>query len=1180
MIQNVSQTGYNQITQGQAVCHCARFTSDEILTGRKIGVNIGRYIAAVFPTDIGALIGYQTIYPSTAGSYDMPFMGLPEKYNNYKCTLTVIDNKEFTIEYCHLSGFDTDQYLTDRPYNALNEVLGITANGEKYLDLFVGVQFSERFETAHASIPITENSFCELSYNLCNDLGDCTLTGWVTGEDLTMNFYIFEGVVSSQYYAGIIRIDNYTNSNEMFNDLSLNYAEMSNIAANIEPGIGAAFTESRTIWQDSSNVFSGKLKIDNAYFEAGGVYRIWIVYKDECEWKSCISKEISQQVETELPKVFPDNTISVELNCPIGIGELTASCYHGVIPSSRATAYNTIDKDSLIAKFDDAGYPGLIWSDIFVNTEYCFSETLSENAPCVYFPIISFNVFDDTTTYLTGIEFDVPDSMAGNSFYVFNKFNFKIAGQDYQIICPILFSVIPYGDLPTIVDPLEDQICRTDADTQEICFDGVPNSRKFCARFTCGGVLLSDSEVHTTTEDDDFNSGEACLTVDYSTFPNDTECCILAASSELDEGTEECICWNFIFTWKTILITPNNIILTCGWDATALDASIIQSVKIYNKTDNKVYVDTTLINSGFFYLSYQNNDKFDSAEIEIVTTTGCFYNSALPNPFNIIPQPGNTYTQNIWICNDETPPELEAEPCELSPSFTSVCDPIGELIESILYDAGGTIVKWEWSYDFNLWTDYSTPISMATEETVYFHAEIDLGLPCGIIHLWDCVQKCFECSTIAPVNPCLDVQELSYSWVGDIITVVQTVNCTDTYNSLQFSFDTKNWFDYTVPVDTSGHNFCYLRSYIECNDGCTDLIELTWERECKLVCNGDGSGAAPDCLLTIDEDQTVCTMDLLHFNGTLGEASQTFDSHFIPTALYNDRTVIESRIRTQAVSACNDTECESCYYYIKSFYRSGLSNDVAFTAGGFVDSITIASHEMGGAITPIVLSLNTVIFATNGQFAVDLKAEIASQLTGLGFSTITNYKLTVNCAAGIVSILFDYCDQETGEWVGIDRDSCEIVFDPDGVSGLTTLTEIDDQGCPDNLSLDTSPDCQYVRSCGTLKFGATPIGGDGCGESDFLWIDDIMVFNFYTIPLKENDYDEKVTNLITCDATKYTLTGKAENFGTQVAYEWKNSGGTVVGVQNIYVTYVVDTYTLTAQSIEGCLVSINHEIIP
>lgn len=1178
MITNIQNTGYSDITQGQSTCHCARFKSTEALTGRRIMVDIGRYVSS--PDDVGQMLrGYFKIYPSTPGAYAMTLQGVPSRLNNYKVTLTVISSTEFSVELCQIVGMDPNSYLVDRPYNSLDELTGSVAQGQKAIDIKVTAQFNERLEVANSMIPVNVKPFCDDFYYEIRKGKDGPLTnGWWDGEDMQAEFFFYSGIISSSFYAAIVRVDEYDNNENFIDDLNLNYASCTNITGQVEDLPFDKIIECRTIWQDESGIYSGKFLVDKSYFEPTGKYRFYIVYKDECNFSSCISGIIEQQQDETIPKINPFYETEVTFEIPSNT--YTDSCYTNVLVCQYVEAYSSLPKASVLSELEAAGYPGLIWDNIFKGTEYCITDKLDINSICDGSIFVYFNYVDNGLTYKTGIEFDIPAKFAGGTFYIFNIFKFDIGGIDYRLYLPIGFYCTDYSEDITIKgDTLPDQICRDDLQTEQVfCFEGVETKSNFNARIECSGNQFGVNNDPIINADADFTTGEACLTIDWTSIEDDSECCLCLGASYDEDNPSGCDCGEFNYSWSVILQTPTNFLMAVQWDIFLTD---IHNLKIYDRNSGKIYADTS-DSSGSFYIGL--TDDTSNLWLECSTKIGCFYTVQLQNIRIKIPDPPTKFSKTEWLCSDPVnnppPPESKANPCSKAPAFDSYCSDLNNNdITNILNEDGGTIEVHEYSLDNgNTWNPYTSGNTITlgpTDERVYFHAVVDYDIPCYKVNLWDCIEKCVTCDIVLPVNPCDDIMSVTFSWVNEGLTVSRTIDpgCTPTEDIYKYSFDQLNWFDIVGVINTSGHNYVYLRSYVEC-DGCQSLYEETWERECKITCTQDGGGGtSPECLLTIDLEEIDCNLYLLHFNGNLGESSQTFDTHFIDySASYNDRTVIEGRIRTEPTNDCNDLSFDSCYYSIKSYYRSCLSNALAFTTGGYIDHIIVSKHEASGGITPITIDLSAVIYSSPSSFVTAIRNAINTALTGMGYSQPNNYHLTVTIASGIINICFDYADVDQDTWVGIDRNNCEIQYTVDGTTPPVTLTEADNQGCPDNVTLDTSTDCQYNVGCGTLKFGANPIGGDGCGQADYVWIDDTQEFNFYNVPLIETAYTEKGTNVTHLDCTKYRLIGKAENFGTQVAWEWRNSAGTILSNLPIYDTYTNDTYTLKAVSVDGCVV--------
>ncbi len=1140
-IKAVKHIGETTLAQGQYSCHCCRYKSDASLTGLRIYVNPGVFVDSI-DFDPDASKGYTLLYPSAAGTYSMTLQGITSQYDNLKATLTVINSTEFVIEYCFVVGRVVG-YLDNYTYDSYNQLF-LPVNGKYYLDLKVTVVSADKLISANCYKEVNVNNVKECD-NYYLSIDGKSVNGWQQGNDLEIEFTLFDGVYDDLFFAGIVRVDNVTNSKRFIEDLSLNYASIGNFAALGVAGIPyQAFNDGRVIWQNTTGFSSGKVTIDKDYFEAGGEYRVYFVVKNLCEWQSCFTTVIAEEIVNTCPELDFAFTPLV-LNLQNGVS-YDKEAYININPCKVLDAGIKIDKTLFDAELLAKGYSVATFDNSIQDVKVYATNALTPNAAKELLSGSLYNYVTGTIDVIT-FGFRIPDEWAGKTKYLFFEYDFLIEGNEYEIIIPLQFTVNDYSNEITLSSSHPEYYCFESPEDVTFCFANPDDTQYFYVLVTRNGEIDSTSDLVIAQDGTTFDGNEGCITVPYVNLDEDVEYCIKVFGEEDEICDDICQCDYLELTWETEYKDDKRV--TTAYALLPFSVVDILNFKITDATGYEYFSDES--GSAFILLAIDGNQDQYYLNFDVTLKNGCIYHieKDIYDP--------DLGTEMLWLCNDGTPPGTLALPCTKDPILDTQC--ISNQWDSIVGADGGTVISHEYSFDFITWNNYLSPVPFGANDRIYIRYIIDYGIPCGEVTLYQCVKACEDCFGILPVNPCDEMLTISHAISGNYLIINSSESCVPTFDSgILYSTDGISWIAYTSPIDISTTAKIYYRRYIECPDGCAIAKNGTWEMVC-LPC-GQTTQSNPDsCSVRIIADSENCAYTLKHYNPFFGENDQSFESNFILLAGFRDRSIIESRVRVDFMSSCENGIIEECYYRQQGFYVSEYSNDLALQTGGFIQDITVYRHDPSTSLLAITtITLNAITFAGSGTaFATAIRAAIVTALNAIPAIDGNNYVLSVTCTnTGFFKIRFMYRDNDLGLWIGINKTDARIRYRQTAAGALQTRTHTVNQGCPLYILTDPFPFCTYTDPCGTqLKFKAIATGGTTCGSTDYVFIEDTNIFNFHRVPiLKQNPYTIDASSVLSSICQLNTLVAIPNNFLNPVTYAW-TKGAAILGTQIILKTF-------------------------
>ena len=193
---------------------------------------------------------------------------------NGEVSINVIDNQNF--EVC-ISMYVTQDYQSYLSNAAINNSTAFT-NGNLPNTTDLGIAIEVGSETVICSVPLSLNSICEGSNLTFN------YDGYYVGQDLDV-FINSPDATSSQFYFGFYDESAITNGSGLVDDLGLDYLTSGNSGGCVKSSQG---------FQYQTRQNTGIVTIDGSCLVEGGCYRLYVVYQDDGQWKSCISEPIKQ----------------------------------------------------------------------------------------------------------------------------------------------------------------------------------------------------------------------------------------------------------------------------------------------------------------------------------------------------------------------------------------------------------------------------------------------------------------------------------------------------------------------------------------------------------------------------------------------------------------------------------------------------------------------------------------------------------------------------------------------------------------------------------------------------------------------------------------------------------------------------------------------------------------------
>lgn len=1189
-------------TQGQIVSDCVHFISDKTLSGLKLNVDFGLFI--ISPTSSAKLApGFTITYPNIAGTYPLIFSAIPQKYQNLNASISVINSKEFVVEFDIINMADINSYIqigtiNDNANYFIQKSIGSGTSvydQGKYLDIKVTVQFPHTLETANSSILYNAKPWkLDPDFELFTNYFEFTAkkaTGWSDLEDLTVFFNHTGSLLNSKWWGGIIKTSG-KNVLPFWNDLNMQYAELGDIPIPVDVLFDSSYIiDSSGMSVGDTDTFSGYFTISKDYFEAGETYQLFFIYEDSGEYYSYLSSPIEQQINNEFPDIAGDLEFEIDLTDDNINLSVSNQCITGVAPCQKVKACVTLDIPSFNANMIANDLP-YTFDEVYLGFG---SVTNDQGGVFVYFtdhlqlesPDIFSNFDSITVTRVEGVsfkvcvEFTIPESFAGTTKYLFIQYKLILPTKQYIYpTIPMMFEVVDFGEFPMLIGDELNYVCDNEISNFNFESDAAFNS------FTVKDGSKTLIESGLGSNDIDFTGDDANIEIDYSKLEYDEIRCLCLIAQRVGTITNplDCVCDEIKCTYVLKDFVNSSYSLVLDWSLLHIysDIEILSVTLMYPNGGQMVWDELA---SGHVAVTFSKTFGYNYTFI-VNLKNGCTFTSSRYIPSS------NTYI-SFLICNDPVPPPILGLPCLNNPYLDTICN--GLFAESVLNLATGTLIEWKWTYDLDNgpWEDYTVPIEFLDNEAVYFYAIVQFtgSSTCGDRTMYSSLaaKDCIDCSEPVPVSQCSDYLVITedYDQVLELLSLTSTIDtaCVSPDDTgLFWSYDGVEYISYTDVIDTSGQNFVYYYQTIICEDGCEVNNIGIWDRSCPIEpCSTPVDLGA--CAVSIEHEIITVDYDSIHYNPDLGIGNESFDSHFIIQSPYSDRTVIESRIRVDTIDpSLNNIPIQTCFFKRVGFYESKYFNKTAnsLQSGGIITNIRLTRFiAASNSISAYNLDCSSIVFSGSGSsYAAALKAFIIADLTSaFSYTNGTHYRIQVTCtSAGVFAIVFDFKDATDGvDWLGIDKANATVSFIRNGVSPTVTLTEADaipdKQGCPLYLLLDNL-DCNYALSCGgQLQFRAIPDGDTDCLGGNYAYILDSNQLNFHSVPLIFETYTLDPVTVLEGTCYRHRLIGLTENFTSPITFEWKDSNGDIVTVSRVLETSVSDTYTFKAYGANGCIVS-------
>lgn len=348
-----------QAAQGQYVETCCTFTSDVSLNGKLIRVNLGMFVDITSPPPTTSAL-YQGIYGTNTL---LTYVGVDPNAENVEVELEAIDDFNFKIYWRGFIGENYGTWLTDIGVNNATLLSNPSSANSN-----IGIHVDVNGDTITCLVPLQSNETCSDPVLINTTLGYCP------GQDLVIAPKITGNNISNNFYFGWYREDSISNSTGLLPDTGLNYAligtgvtQVGNIPFSCIKD-GGGFTNNPGGPGPSAPAATGQVTIDGSCLLPNACYRAYVVYKQNGEWKSCISDPIKQKGNVN-NIIYGDLTYC--LTDVTGLEHESNGCFSGVSGCGEIKVCVKMDEASYNAALLAEGLPGSM-QDNWVETNVLF----------------------------------------------------------------------------------------------------------------------------------------------------------------------------------------------------------------------------------------------------------------------------------------------------------------------------------------------------------------------------------------------------------------------------------------------------------------------------------------------------------------------------------------------------------------------------------------------------------------------------------------------------------------------------------------------------------------------------------------------------------------------------------------------------------------------------------------
>jgi len=765
--------GVGSFAQGGIYREYIMVTADDVLTAG----NCIRVSPALFDSTFQAdqvlpkKYHWKLIY-TTTGEFTMaPPTFVIDKYKNVIIKIKFFTDQIFEIKFEWIAIADMGRYLYPFPYQprtlwesyAAEKLLKYNAynTADKLLGVRITVDVADvdppdnlafiqqDYPVQGKPWTIVNNPSIDNRYFLEAD-GD-PVNGFVLGSDLTVRFRNFPRYTNCQYFAGIYRLDKEAFINGAFYDeMAMQYAKANNTAD--EPFEFTSGVIDRNLLKDMHGFRYDHFEsiadftIDAAYFEAGGQYRIFLITKEECIYKSYLFDPFEEKTSWNSPE--GDITIPEVSVDGVVIDTSVGSCLYNVPTGCEMIYQFRFDIPSYEADLVTKGITAP-FEDFFREAKAYISESTESLGSEVDGQVVDVVITPDDNVLVT-YSFKIPTDWAGLNKYVNVEWIFDyLNGEVDHLASYVLLNV--KNDNSIFIqnpDPLPESYCEVDAIDTEFCFSSleVTEDHKFFFDTINEGQVIPPDDVIIELESDFSTGDDACVTFKYPLISTNQEYCIRTrawkATNDSD-GSEPCT--DIVIKYNRHFFRPTNayfIYDILGWT----DAEILTvSVAFFDINGNAITGFETH-NEAEYYKLLQLNHNPVFISITVYRVSGEVYSTGkFLFTWHYEAFAGDTTELTVDLCVIPTVQDCEENPVLSSTVVWNYITPppdaalTSKTITAVETNFGAATVT---RYKILNGTEsaYTVPFTVGAFVTVSLRFELDYGDGC-VLELYDCLTE-------------------------------------------------------------------------------------------------------------------------------------------------------------------------------------------------------------------------------------------------------------------------------------------------------------------------------------------------------------------------------------------------------------------------------------------------------
>lgn len=533
-------------------------------------------------------------YTWAPGTYTCNLINLDTKYRNMICRIRVFTENVFIVFIEYLAVADMHNYLYPYTYQPLqlwqrqsvdNKKLNVYNTSNRVIGLRVSWDSNTWVQSDRyvQGAPWKQINYASTDNRYFYESNGVPVNGFIPGEDLKVNLRNFPRYTNSQYWFGVFRIDELAGLNlEFDNEIFMQMAKANNTAD--EPFEDATGRIVRTELKDAhgfrwDNFESiADFTIDADYFQEDGRYRIFVVTKESCQYRSYLFDEFG----THTPREIVSGTINVDAIDIDGtsVSLASGSCLYDVPSCAEMVITMEMDIASYEADLLAKGYPGS-WADYFqpLLVECYVSDGMNQTGT---------NPFNQSVGYaeVGGMSqitytFKIPESWEGDNKFINFVWPFLFPGGNLDKVVGFTSLQIHVSD-PTDIEikspvTVPQEICDTDASAETYCFENPTVNHQFELDLQKDGDTITQ-ELILSKEADFSTAADGCVEFDFPNAENEQEYCLKmrAHYQTTHAGPQPCDTIEVRFT--RVANQEEVFVELCFEFATWLDADIEQVI--------------------------------------------------------------------------------------------------------------------------------------------------------------------------------------------------------------------------------------------------------------------------------------------------------------------------------------------------------------------------------------------------------------------------------------------------------------------------------------------------------------------------------------------------------------------------------------------------------------------------